>query len=67
MADKVRTQIQIERRRYERLKRLAHERGQSMAEVVLEARFAMIGAGRDVEGKRDVARRHDAYLYGRRR
>ena len=86
MADKVRTQVQIERRQYEQLKRLAYERGQSMSEVlrrlldealdlkspagraaVREARLAMIGAGRDVEGKRDVARRHDAYLYGRRR
>jgi len=86
MTEKVRTQVQLDRRHYDRLKRLAYERGQSMSEVlrrlldealdlnapatqaaVREARLAIIGAGRDVEGKRDVARRHDAYLYGPRR
>lgn len=86
MATKVRTQVQLENRHYQRLKRLAYERGQSMSAVlraildealdtgrpapasaVREARLALIGAGRDPEGKRDVARRHDAYLHGPRR
>lgn len=79
---KVRTQIQLERRQYERLKRLALERGQSLSGVlralvdeafggdtagpaaVREARLGFVGTGRDREGKRDVARQHDRYLYG---
>ncbi|MFA5889595.1 MAG: ribbon-helix-helix protein, CopG family [Actinomycetota bacterium] len=80
---KVRTQIQLERRQYERLKRLALERGQSLSAVlralvddalgggaaagagaVREARLGFVGSGRDREGKRDVARLHDRYLYG---
>lgn len=84
MATKVRTQIQLERRQYERLKRLAAERGQSFSGVlrelvdealsggpagpaaVREVRMGFVGSGRDAEGKRDVARRHDRYLYGGR-
>ena len=31
---KVRTQIQLERRQYDRLKQLAYERGQSMSAVL---------------------------------
>ena len=80
---KVRTQIQLERRQYDRLKQLAYERGQSMSAVlrdlldealggvglrrgatVREARLGMVGVGRDPDGRRDVARHHDAYLYG---
>lgn len=85
MTAKVRTQLQLERRQYLRLKRLAYERQQSLSAVVRElldqalssgaqppslvreVRLAMIGAGRDVEGRRDVGRRHDEYLYGRKR
>lgn len=80
---KVRTQIQLERRQYERLKRLAAERGQSLSGVlralvdevlgespsptaVRDARLGFVGAGRDTQGRRDVARRHDRYLYGGR-
>lgn len=84
MAAKVRTQIRLERRQYERLKRLAVERGQSLSGVlralvdevlggstagpaaIREARLGFVGSGRDAEGKRDVARRHDRYLYGGR-
>jgi hypothetical protein len=79
MADKVRTQIQLERRQYERLKRLAYEQGKSLsavvrdlldrtlapdtrADAVREARLGFVGAGRDT--KHDVARNHDAYLFG---
>lgn len=29
--------------------------------------LAFVGAGRDIEGARDVATHHDRYLYGRRR
>lgn len=79
---KVRTQIQLERRQYERLKMLAVERGQSLSGVlraivdqtldggpegapsVRKARLDFVGAGRDREGKRAVAREHDRYLYG---
>lgn len=83
MATKVRTQVQLEPRQYERLKELAHERRQSLsrvlrtilddalklegevaAGVVRDARLAFVGSGRDAEGKRDVARHHDKYLYG---
>lgn len=85
MTTKVRTQLQLERRQYEQLKRLAYERnrslsavvrdlldqalgtGEQMSSVVREVRLALVGAGRDVGGRRDVARRHDDYLYGRRR
>lgn len=80
---KVRTQIQLERRQYEWLKRLAAQRGQSLSAVlralvdqalggkedgdaVRRARLGFVGKGRDAGGERDVARRHDAYLYGGR-
>lgn len=85
MNAKVRTQIQLERRQYDHLKRLAYERHQSLSAVlrdlldealgtsrqrpklVREVRLALVGTGRDVEGRRDVARGHDDYAYGRRR
>jgi hypothetical protein len=86
MPSKVRTQVQLEPRQYERLKELAHARRQSLSGVlraildealelervpegdaVREARLGFVGSGRDVEGKRDVARHHDRYLYGARR
>lgn len=86
MPSKVRTQVQLEPRQYERLKELAHERRQSLSRVlrtildaalelegeagdgaVRDARLAFVGSGRDAEGKRDVARHHDRYLYGARR
>ena len=84
MTTKIRTQVQLERRQYEHLKRLAYERKQSLSAVVRnlldralgtgrpasplvrEVRLALVGAGRDAEGRRDVARRHDEYLYKRR-
>jgi hypothetical protein len=82
MTSKVRTQVQLERRQYEHLKRLAYERRQSLSSVlrdlldqalgtprrpalVREVRLALVGSGRDVDGRRDVARRHDEYGYGR--
>lgn len=80
---KVRTQIQLERRQYDRLKALAAQRGQSLSGVlraivddalgdnrgradVRESRLGFVGAGRDAEGKIDVAREHDRYLHGGR-
>lgn len=35
--------------------------------AVRDARLAFVGSGRVPEGKRDVARHHDRYLYGARR
>lgn len=85
MSAKVRTQVQLERRQYDHLKRLAYERRQSLSAVlrdlldgalgtarqkpalVREVRLAIVGSGRDAQQRRDVARRHDEYLYGRRR
>ena len=74
----IRTQIQLTEEQAAKLKRLANERDVSMAEVIREAvdrlpdrddraeRFAralaVAGSGRDVEGKTDVAVRHDEYL-----
>lgn len=81
---KVRTQVQLERRQYERLKQIAHERRQSLSgvlrtlvdealgipdsgpEATRKARLAFVSSGRDRDGKRDVARNHDRYLYGGR-
>lgn len=85
MRAKVRTQIQLERRQYDQLRRLAYERRQSLSAIVRElldealgtvgqrprlvreVRLAVVGSGRDVEGRHDVARRHDEYIYGGRR
>jgi Arc/MetJ-type ribon-helix-helix transcriptional regulator len=74
----LRTQIQLTVEQAEKAKRLAAERGVSMAEVIREAvdrlperddraeRFARalaaVGTGRDIEGKTDVSVRHDEYL-----
>jgi Arc/MetJ-type ribon-helix-helix transcriptional regulator len=74
----IRTQIQLTKEQAEKAKRLATERGVSMAEVIRElidhapeqedraARFARAlaaaGLGRDVEGKTDVSVNHDKYL-----
>ena len=74
----IRTQIQLTEEQASKLKRLAAARHVSMAEVIREAvdqlperddraeRFARAlaaaGTGRDVEGKTDVAVRHDEYL-----
>ena len=74
----IRTQIQLTEEQAEKAKRLAGERGVSMAEVIRELidraperddraeRFARalaaVGAGRDIEGKTDVSVRHDEYL-----
>ncbi|MDP3774438.1 MAG: hypothetical protein Q8Q85_09245 [Gemmatimonadales bacterium] len=84
MSAKVRTQVQLERRQYEHLKRLAYERHKSLSAVlrdlldealgagrqkpalVREVRLALVGTGKDVDGRRDVAREHDDYAYGRR-
>jgi Arc/MetJ-type ribon-helix-helix transcriptional regulator len=74
----VRTQIQLTEEQAAGLKRLAAERGVSMAEVVRDAveqalaadeiaarrarALAVVGKFRDREGKTDVAERHDDYL-----
>jgi hypothetical protein len=74
----VRTQIQLTVEQAEKAKRLAAERGVSMAEVFRELierapegddraeRFARalaaVGTGRDIEGRTDVSLRHDEYL-----
>jgi hypothetical protein len=84
MAPKVRSQLLLEQRQYQQLKRLAYERDQSLSAVVRDlldaalgtggkpaalvrrVRLALVGSGRDAQGRRDVARRHDRYLYGPR-
>jgi Arc/MetJ-type ribon-helix-helix transcriptional regulator len=74
----IRTQIQLTEEQAAKLKRLAGERDVSMAEVIREAvdrlpdrndraeRFAralaVAGTGHDIDGKTDVAERHDEYL-----
>jgi hypothetical protein len=74
----IRTQIQLTEEQAGKAKRLAAERGVSMAEVIRELidrapegddraeRFAraiaVAGTGHDIEGKTDVAERHDEYL-----
>lgn len=74
----IRTQIQLTEEQAAKVKRVAAERDVSMAEVIRDAigllpdrddraeRFAralaVAGSGRDIEGKTDVAVRHDEYL-----
>ena len=74
----VRTQIQLDEDQYERLKRLAAKRSQSLSQLVRESveRFLdesnrrevwdrlrkAAGSCHDPAGTRDVSRRHDDYL-----
>jgi hypothetical protein len=74
----IRAQIQFEADQYERLRQRAAAQGKSISQVVREgvdtvlaadpesekwARFwAVVGTGRDIEGRTDVAERHDDYL-----
>lgn len=74
----VRTQIQLTEEQARRLKRMAAERGVSVAEVIREAvdrlpdpddraerwarALAAVGKGHDREGATDVSVRHDDYL-----
>ncbi len=74
----VRTQIQLTEEQAARLKRIAAERGVSMAEVIRDAvdsipepndraerwarARAVLGTFHDIEGRTDVSVRHDEYL-----
>ena len=74
----IRTQIQLERDQYERLKELAARQSKSISQVVREGvdrllaaersetawdRFlSAVGSFRAEDGAADVAERHDAYL-----
>ncbi|MGH9338641.1 MAG: ribbon-helix-helix protein, CopG family [Acidobacteriota bacterium] len=72
----VRTQIQLDEKRYQRLQEVAREEGVSMAEMVRvgidmalaqferQSRWERARAlvGKYASGKADVARRHDEYL-----
>ena len=74
----VRTQIQLTEEQATKLKRVAADRGVSMAEVVREAvdripdrddraerwarALAAVGKGHDRDGATDVSIRHDDYL-----
>ena len=74
----IRTQIQLERDQYERLKELAARQSKSFSQVVREGvdrllaaersetawdRFlTAVGSFRAEDGAADVAERHDAYL-----
>jgi Arc/MetJ-type ribon-helix-helix transcriptional regulator len=74
----IRTQIQLSEEQAAKAKRLASERGVSMAEVIRDAvdrlpdrderaerwarARAVLGKFHDVEGKTDVGLRHDEYL-----
>ena len=80
MNSKIRTQVLLERRQYERLKELAFKRGNSFSGVLrevldqaLEMKPAESRAVREAllkfvgsgrDAERDVAREHDRYLYG---
>lgn len=74
----VRTQIQLEPAQYERLRKLAAERSQSLSQLIREgvdhvlaasespsrwdALWRAVGACHDIEGRTDVAERHDEVL-----
>jgi predicted DNA-binding protein len=74
----VRTQIQLTDEQAQRLRRLAAERGVSMAALVRDGvervladdnraelwrrALSVVGKYRDVEGAKDVAENHDRYL-----
>lgn len=74
----IRTQIQLTVEQAEKAKRLAAERGVSMAEVFrglldrapehddraerFARALAAVGTGRDIEGRTDVSLRHDEYM-----
>lgn len=74
----IRTQIQLTSEQAAKLKRVAAERGVSMAEVIRDAvdgipdrddraerwarALAVLGKFHDIEGKTDVSVRHDDYL-----
>jgi hypothetical protein len=74
----IRTQIQLTEEQSIRLKRIAAERGVSMAELIREAvdriperslraerwarARAVLGRFHDIEGRTDVSVRHDDYL-----
>jgi len=74
----IRTQIQLTEEQAAKAKRLAAARNVSIAEVIRDAldrlpdrddraerwarALAVIGTGHDIEGKTDVAERHDEYL-----
>ncbi len=74
----IRTQIQLDEDQHAKLKALSARSARSMAELVRQgvervlseaesadrwsAAWKAVGCGRDVEGRRDVAERHDDYL-----
>jgi hypothetical protein len=74
----IRTQIQLTEEQAAKLKRIADERGVSMAQVIRDAvehlpdrddraerwarALAVLGKFHDIEGKTDVSVRHDEYL-----
>ena len=74
----VRTQVQFEEQQYERLKRMAVQRGVSLSQLVREGADHLLtvgnrderwsrllevaGRSRDRDGRDDVAQRHDEYL-----
>ncbi len=74
--EKVRTQIQLERHQYERLKEEAYRRRQSLSGIIrmmIDKGFETMGEEKDLKkaisfvgsisgDKSDVAEHHDAYL-----
>ena len=76
----IRTQVQLDEGQYERLRALAAERSQSIAQLVREGvdrvlgeadrsrrwdtLWKAVGSCRDAEGRRDVSVRHDDVLAG---
>jgi predicted DNA-binding protein len=62
MSEQVRVQIRLDRPQYERLKQLAHTRGQSVAEVVRHMVERALGPPRRFERRR-VTRRLKDFLY----
>ncbi len=62
MSDQARIQIRLDRAQYERLKELAHTRGQSVPEIVRHMIERALGPPRPFERRR-VARRLKDFLY----
>lgn len=80
--EKIRTQVQLERQQYLKIKAFARRKNISFSQALREfldmgfdkdkqttqtdkkSLMKIAGIGKDIEGKKDVARNHNKYLYG---